>query len=435
MRIFLLSIFVFIFGLSTAQAQESYYCDKLKENKIYSKNSSYKKLIEGRDGWIFRTKTDFVDDFKVNSALKDRFVRLHKAFKDHDMELVVALLPTRGMMHSHLVDYPQYDPQVAIDSYLTLTEKLKEIGISVAAVEDFSQSQDFYYKRDHHWQEAGAKIIAKKVASEVKKLSVYKSIEKKKYKTEETEIIQHEGTFSEFINKICKIDVKPEGVSLYKTFVDGAEDLFGDEGQADIVLIGTSNSAQQASHANFDGFLKEYIGADVQNLSVSGGGVDTAMLDWLSSEGYKGNKPKVVIWEIPVYQNFKGGPFYRQAIAGVYGDCKDGAVLQLSSEIKNDRFEVSLSEKNIDAKNHYVFLKFSDFRGRKFRMTSKYEDGSKDPFNFRRSKFYKPDGVFYMEFDQDSDKKIVSISGSMPSDSSGNVSVSVCRYPDHSGQE
>ena len=430
MRVFLLLIFSLVFSLPSARAQESYYCDKLKEDKIYSKNSSYKKLIEGKEGWVFRTKTDFVDNFKVNSALRSRFVRLQKAFEDHNMNLVVALLPTRGMMHSHLVTYPKYDHQVAIDSYLDLVKKLREIGISVAAIEDFSKPQDFYYKRDHHWQAAGAKSMAIRVADEVKKLSSYKGVEKKKYTTEISETIQHQGTFSEFINKMCEVDVNPEEVPLYKTFADEEENLFGDEAKAEIVLVGTSNSAQQASHANFDGFLKEYIGADVHNLSVSGGGVDTAMLDWLSSTDYREHKPKIVIWEIPIYQNFKGGPFYRQAIPAVYGDCLENDVVTKGVTIKDDRFKIDISDKNITAQNHYIRLSFSDFKGRKFRLTTHYKDKSKDPFDFRRSKFYEPDGVFFLEFDQNKGGSIGFLEGLMPEGTTGDAKIQVCRYPD-----
>ncbi len=424
---------ILIFSLSgTSQAQSFNLCGALKEDKTYKGNSSYKRLIEGKDGWIFRTKTDFEDDFKINSALKKRFTRLHKAFNDQGMELVVALLPTRGMMHHDRIDYPYYDFDKAIGSYNELVKTLKELGISVAAVDDFKEGQDFFYKRDHHWNAAGAKLLAEKVAEEVKKMPVYADIPKINYKTESKDTLEHEGTFSDFANEVCDLSIPTEQVPAYKTYESSAgEDLFDDKARPDILLVGTSNSTQVASHANFDGFLKEYIGADVENNSVSGGGVDAAMLDWLSSPEYKSTKPKIVIWEIPVYQNFKGGPFYRQAIPAVYGDCKGKEIAKEVADIKDGHFSVfsNTLDKNINGKNHYMHIAFSEFKDRKFRLTTNYKDKTKEPFDIRRSKFYQPDGIFYLEFDQDKENIISFIDGHVPKDTTGKVTISICSFP------
>ncbi len=435
MRIFLITLSILIGFLGNAHAQDLNFCEALSKDGIYKENSSYKKLVEGKDGWIFRTKTDFTDNFKMNSALKERFTRLQKALKNQNIELVIALLPTRGMIHRKMVDYPRYDADVAIKSHDELLEGVKEVGIPIAAVEDFETPQDFYYKRDHHWNASGAKLMAEKVAVEVKKLSVYADIPKIPYKTESADTLVHKGTFTSFVNKTCSLSIKDETVPAYKTFEVGkseVEDLFTDKKKADIVLVGTSNSTQVASHANFDGFLKEYIGADVENLSVSGGGVDTAMLRWFNSEKYKEHKPKIVIWEVPVYQNFKGSPFYRQAIPAVYGDCVGKEVLNEEVLIEKGRFNIleSILKKEITAKNHYLKLKFTDFEGRKFRLTTNYQDGKKDPFGFRRSKFFEPDGVFFLEFDQGNESSVSSIEGVMPKGTKGKVRISVCRFPE-----
>lgn len=429
MRIFLL-IACLVIVISPAKAEDIGFCEELKKDSIYKKNSSFKKMIKGKDGWIFRTKTDFNTSFKVNSALKKRFVRLNKAFQDHDIDLVIALLPTRGMMHHNKLSNSDFNHHEAIDSYNALADVLNDIGISVASIEDFSGDTKFYYARDHHWQPEGAKIMAKKVAEKVKTLSSFNSIEKKTYKTESKENVLQDGTFEKFVNETCKTDIKSESVPKYKTYLEdqGEDALFGEESNADILLIGTSNSAQNASKANFDGFLREYIGADVENLSVSGGGVDTSMLDWLSSNHYQGHKPKIVIWEIPIYQNFKGGPFYRQAIPAVYGDCKN-PVAEEKSIVTNEKFDISFSSKNISAKGSYAYLRFSDFKGRKFRLTTNYKDGKKEPFDFRRSKFYQPDGTFFFEFDQESDKLIDSIRGLMPKNTKGSITMKICQYP------
>lgn len=432
MRVILIATILF-FSLSySAQAQSLNLCDDLNKDKTYKGNSSYKQLIEGNEGWIFRTKTDFEDDFKINSALKKRFARLHKAFNDQGMDLVIALLPTRGMMHHDKIDYPDYDLNKAVSSYNEVVKTLRDLEISVAAVDNFKGGQDFFYKRDHHWNAAGAKLLAEKVATEIKKLPAYADIPKISYKTDVENTLEHEGTFSDFANEVCGLSIPAEEVPAYKTYeAASGEDLFNDKARPDIILIGTSNSTQEASHANFDGFLKEYIGADVENNSISGGGVDTGMLDWLSNPEYKSNKPKIVIWEIPIYQNFKGGPFYRQAIPAVYGECKGGEIAKETADIKGGHFSVfsDIADKNISGKDHYMHIAFSDFKERKFRLTTNYKDKTKEPFDIRRSKFYQPDGIFYLEFDQEKENVISSIDGLVPEDTTGKVIVSICSFP------
>lgn len=428
---FLFLLLVFILLPQSSIAREPLLCEALGQNKTYDTNKSYRKLIEGKDGWIFRTKTDFRSNFKMNEALKGRLTRLYKAFQVHNIDLVIALLPTRGMMHHDYIDQPAYDARKTQNSYKDLVSDLRRIGISVAAVEIFSNNQEFFYKRDHHWKSDGARIMARQVAKEVHKLDVFANIPKRKFKTEEVGEYEQLGTFAKFAQEVCGVTIPAEKIKKYRSFSEGG-DLFLNERPADIVLIGTSNSVQSASQANFDGFLREYIGADVDNLSVSGGGVDTAMLDWLTSEEYKNHKPKIVIWEIPIYQNFKGEPFYRQAIPAVYGDCSEDPIVEESADIVDDRFELfqNISVKDISAKYHYLYLKFSDFKKRKFRMTIKYPAGIKEPFNIKRSKFFQPDGTFFLEFDQENESTVNSISGQMPSGTKGTVTARICSYPD-----
>ena len=429
-RVFVLFVLM-LFAIQPVLANDSagsFLCEALAQNKSYQKDKSFQKLIEGKEGWIFRTKTDFNDKFKINQAIKP-LTRLNKVLQEHDMQLVMALLPARGMMHYDLVDYPAYDHEKAIKSYTELVRSLKEIGIPVAAIDDFSAKQDFFYKRDHHWNAEGAKLLAQKTAEEIRKLSIYSSIPKKSFRTEQSGTIFHHESFSEFANKICRSNIQFQQVPTYKTFpVDAA--LFDNEKPPDIALIGTSNSVQYASDANFEGFLKQYIGADVQNFSVSGGGIDTAMLDWLSSDDYKAHKPKIIIWEVPAYQNFQNLSLYQQVIPAIYGDCENNATATDVVKIENDRFQifVDIKDQNITTKGHYLFLKFSDFKELKFRITKNYTDGSKSLFDFKRTKFYQPDGVFFLEFNQQEEKILSFITALMPKGTEGGVTARICRY-------
>ena len=123
-------------------------CPALWKAKAYKNNKSYKMLESGDDGWIFRTNADFKNDFELSSVGLKNFSRLQKALKSQNIELVIALLPTRGMMHNTVVADCAYDYTVAIDSYNKLADQLHGVGISIATVPIQNYPDDFYYKRD-----------------------------------------------------------------------------------------------------------------------------------------------------------------------------------------------------------------------------------------------------------------------------------------------
>lgn len=401
-------------------------CLALDDAKTYQDNKSYKKLIAGHDGWVFRTHTDFQDDFELNDAGMKRFSRLQQAFKHQSIELVIALLPTRGMMHADQVISDDFDQGAAWNSYNKLAQQIRDTGISVAVVEQEETSNNFFYKRDHHWNSSGAKMMAQAVAQQVKAIPVYDSFNKESFVTEKAGADEQKGTFSKFINKTCDFDLEGERVDLYKTVSD--TDLFGDIQSADIVLIGTSNSTQNASKANFDGFLKEYIGADVDNRSVSGGGADTAFYQWLHSDDYQIDKPKVVIWEIPVYQSFDDDDFFRQLIPAIHGGCieKTVATEEVAVAQKVSLFsDVWSAGSSTEA--FYANLTFSDKELNKLRVVAKYENGKKDVLGIRRSKFYQNDGVFFYEFNNEGDA-VTELSLTLPKKLTGTVKAELCAY-------
>ena len=402
-------------------------CDALSDDKTYKDDKSYKKLIPGKDGWVFRTLTDMKDDFELNEISQRRFKRLHDAFASHGIELVITLLPTRGMMHSEHIEMDEASLEKAWESYISLSKQLESQGVHVATAS--RGAKDFYYKRDHHWRPDGARFIAQEVAKKVRALPAYEYISKTQYTTQEDGTAEQAGTFSKFINKACGSAIKGETVPSYKT-VAANTDLFGDTPNADIVLVGTSNSTQSASKANFDGFLREYIGSDVENLSVSGGGMDTAFYNWLHSENYNEHKPKIVIWEVPVYQDFDNGPLFRQLIPAVYGECagistEDGTVSE-----KLTLFSDVWQEGGKSGNNLYALVSVEGEGIRKLRAVTEYEGGRKDIQGLRRSKRYTGGNVFFFEFNQNRPEAINSFSMSFPKSANGmKVSASLCEYP------
>ncbi len=412
-------------------------CAKLNDDKFYENNESYKKLLLGKDGWIFRTKTDFFYNLRSDPTTVGRIARLNKAYEHQGIKLVISLIPTRGMLHDEYINYPEFEKGRAVKAYQDLAKALKAQGITIGEIESFSAGQKFYYKRDHHWDSNGAKMMAQNIAKKIKALPVYSSLEKKEYYTQAEGTYDQYGTFSKYTDKICGGETPPERVPDYKTFLKdsgGEDDLFGDDIKPEIVLVGTSNSTQSAARANFDGFLREYIGADVENLAVSGGGIDTAMLAWLASDEYKVHKPKIVIWELPVYVNYRHPRVYNQITPSVYGKCKGEDVI-LTKEVVINGDELALFSAKNDGQNiipqgHYLTIDFDSYKAKKIYIEVKDNAGTSEKFRFKRSKTYKGENTFFYELNQDNKNPIDMMRlYSLPGDANGKVTMQVCSYP------
>lgn len=427
-RVFCLLILCITFSL--VEGRSSYadiVCDALSQDDTYKNKKSFRKLVSGKNGWIFRTTTDFQENFDLNDLGVRRFQRLKQAFDTQGMELVIALIPTRGMMHADVVMNDGYDVEVAWKSYNKLAVQLEEHGIPVATAT--KEAGDFFYKRDHHWNADGARFMAQQVAEKIHNMTAFSDITKQEYITETGDGAVQGGTFTKFINEKCQSEIVGEDISLFVT-ARKDQSLFDDQPKADILLVGTSNSTHTASKANFDGFLREYIGADVENISVSGGGEDTAFYNWLHSDAYKDQKPKVVIWEVPVYQGFDSGPFFRQLIPAVYSECdpvtqEEGLVME-----KAELFNSVWSNENRTGKDLYALVSVEGKGIRKLRAVTEYESGKKDVVGLQRSKRYEGDNIFYFELNQNRSEIIKTLTLSFPKSAIDlKMKASLCAYP------
>lgn len=418
--------------LSISEAK-TYGCDALNELETYSNKKSFEKIVNGKGEWFFRTKTDFKEKFELNSAGKKRFQRLKALLDKNDIELILALIPTRGIIHVDQAISDDFDFERAKAQYLKAAQQIEDQGIPVVTAFDGEPltDKDYFYQRDHHWTPFGAEHMAKAVAAEVKAMPSYKKIKKASFKTSVEGEYDQEGTYAKFIADKCKQDVPPQKIPSYKTFSEGeADDLFGDVSEPEIVLIGTSNSTHFASHANFDGFLRQHIGADVANKSISGGGGDSAMYKVFLDEKVRVNMPKVIVWEVPVYQDLDSGPFFRQVLPTINGSCEGKAIAENTYTSSNDMISLFDEEfkKGFQGQNKYLELNFSDWKERKFKFNAHYDGSEKDNINVRRVKRYEPDGIFFIEFDQEKVDPITKATLSLPSKYEGEFTARICSY-------
>lgn len=359
-----LCIFVLLFMIFPAQAQEkpSAFCSALSDNGTYKgRYSAYEKLVEGKDNWVFRSKSEFKSSFFADSISKRMLKQFQDALARNGTELVILYPPTRGMMHAEAAQFPERDK--AWEEYQKTIRELDEDGIHVIGMARPPAGTSFFYKRDHHWNVVGAKAAAQAIASKITLMDVYPVLAKKTFETKRLPQMNYEGTFSKVLKDVCKTTLPPEAVVPEETVpAEGAtteEDLFGDSAEPEVVLVGTSNSTPQV-YANFDGALRQALSADVLNVSVAGAGVDNPMLAYLNSDHYRDKKARLIIWEVPGYYNFNAlRRFLRQATPEATGVCEKPVTQVKGPLVEGEPIMKDLEGFNIAGGEYYLALTFA----------------------------------------------------------------------------
>lgn len=419
------------------------FCDALKDPAMYEQHKfeSYKMLIGGHNGWIFRSETDFRTDFSLSPEAVDNLKEMNDIFRRRGMELVILLTPTRAMMHpAHIPadvarKYKFGDGDAAWKSYEKTVAEMRKLGIDVVSIERPKAEQPFFYKRDHHWNPDGAHAAARAVAAHVKRMPQYETIPRMKFATEELGPFDLEGVSKKVFKKLCNTEQPTE--AIVKTSTQRADtaaaqsDLFGDTAEPEIVLLGTSNSTMEPSFSNFEGFLKEALGADVLNMSVSGGGLDTAMIAYLNSEHYRKKPAKIAIWELPSYYDIsKQMNFFREALPAAYGLCDGKTVAERKGVPVDDKSIVALDKlggKKISGGNYYLSLDFDTPVGKSFVADLRYEK-NRDRFRFQRGGRIPSDETFFVSLRDDKKEYLNKVILTVPEEIQGKkVDVRLCR--------
>jgi alginate biosynthesis protein AlgX len=422
---------------------QALFCPAMKDETLYDKNNfdSYKMLVPGNGGWIFRSESDFRNDFSIPDDTLDDLEELSDAFKAHGTELVMLITPTRALMHSQYItdeDKKKYDLRnmdKVWKSYWNGIESIRNRGITVVGVERPAPETPFFYRKDHHWNPYGAQLSAKALAATIKKLPAYKDIEKIEYATREDGAYDFYGVSKKVFKRICDTRQPPERivkkVTERKSTAEGQDDLFGDSKQPEIVLMGTSNSTMEPSQANFEGFLKEELSADIINMSVSGGGLDTAMISYLNSEAFHKNPAKIAIWEIPGYYDLSNHKkFFREAIPATYGSCESNPVVLAKDKKIEEKTMIALEKlasRKISGSDYYLNVGFNTPMTEPVTLDLRYVK-NRDKYKFDRSGRYPSDGQFYVALQDGKKENLEKVVLNLPEEAKGKtVSVMICK--------
>ncbi len=394
-------------------------CPAAHDAKNYTTRyqQNFTTLVQAQGDWLFRTQEDLRTEFDTSAAGYKRLQQLHDAFKSKGVELVLVYQPTRGLVNRSKLnpaEQARFDFDKALRNYQGMLGRFAAMGYVVPDLSPLADERlpetlpahDFYFRGDQHWTPYGAQRTAKIVAAKVKQLPQFADIPQRAFETKKTGRMGKTGTLHNMAGQLCGTSYAIQYMDQFTTEPKGEAgdgDLFGDSAQAQITLVGTSHSGK---NYNFAGFLQEAIGADILNVAFPGGGLEGSMIQYLGSEEFQNNPPKILIWEFSPLYRLDQETTYRQMMALLDNGC-EGKPAQMSANktLKPGKNELLVNSRNLDLRNgnHQVDIRFADPSVKTLQATLWYMNGRHEDIKLDKPDTADTDGRFAFELRTDED--------------------------------
>ncbi|MBI6943566.1 alginate O-acetyltransferase [Pseudomonas putida] len=382
---------------------------------------NFTTLVQAQGDWLFRTREDLRTEFNTTPAGYKRLQQVHDAFKKRGVELVVVYQPTRGLVNRNMLkpdEKAAFDYQKALGNYQAMLKRFASMGYNVPDLSPLTneqlaaadQGKDFYFRGDQHWTPYGAERAARIVADTVHKMPAFEGVPRKAFETRKSGRMGKTGTLHNVAGQLCGTSYAVQYMDQFATEPKGSsgggDDLFGDSGNAQITLVGTSHSGK---NYNFSGFLEQYIGADVLNVAFPGGGLEGSMIQYLGSEEFQNNPPKILIWEFSPLYRLDQETIWRQ-ILGLLDDGCDArpALMSASSTLKPGKNELMVNGKggvikDLINRNLQMDVKFEDPSVKVLQATLWYLNGRHEDIKLEKPETSDTDGRFVFQMREDED--------------------------------
>ncbi len=387
-------------------------CPAVNDRSRYASGylEGFSTLVQGKDGWLFRSDDDLRMVFGPDAAGYAELSRLRNALRRRGTELVIVYQPSRGLMHpDKLPDEvrTQFNHDLAKVSYAMTLQRFRQAGVVAPALEtllDDPGKSPYFFRGDHHWTPEGARRTAEVVAKAIRALPVYRELPPKAFVTNRIGVLAKRGTLQKAATMICGHGYTEQYVDRFASGAAEDGDLLGDDTVPQVTLVGTSNSD---GVYNFAGFLSEYLGVEVLNESLTGGGFDGPLFRYLPTEGFQKAPPKVLIWELQTYHNMSDLSFYRTAVPLVTDGCRRKTpVLSRTVRVKGASAEALFNGggqvRDLTGRNYLLDIQFDDPKVEKLKAIVWYADGGKENLSLENSPRIEAKGRFVTELRSDS---------------------------------
>lgn len=371
----------------------------------------FNTLVEADDDWLFRTENDLRTEFGPSDYGYRQLKRVSELLRSKGSELVIVYQPTRGLVHPDKLrpeDRRRFDYDGARANYAEALRRFREQGIWVPDLTPLlaeSGDEPYFFRGDHHWTPYGAQRTARHVADTIKQIPAFADVPRQAFESQRNGLLGKRGTLHKAAGQLCGTSYADQYVERFVTEPVGDEasssdDLFGEQGDPQIVLVGTSNSGEAY---NFPGFLREYLGADLLNLSLAGGGYDTSLMQYLASEDFHRAPPKIIVWEFEPHYDLAQEKFYRQVVPLLENGCEGRQVaLRNSVPVRRGSNEVLVNGKHqplqeLRGGDYLLDIRFSDPSVRELRAELWYMTGRREQVKLEHSAAADGNGRFVFD--------------------------------------
>jgi alginate biosynthesis protein AlgX len=410
--------------------------------------ASNRVLVRGSDDWLFRTEADLDTSYLLDPRTQASLARMLRAFNARGTQVLLVDLPRRGLLAADRLLPADRARQVqgqALRNYQLALQQLRDLGFIVP---DYSllatqgNGGDFYFHRDAHWTPEGARRTAGLVADTISALPLHDGLRQAGFQTATLGLQRHPGALAIVAAQICGGNWPAEVTREYSTMPADA-DLLGEVPAPEIVLVGTSFSANPLYH--FAGFLQQSLQADVQNAAVAGSNFEGAMTQYLLSETFRTRPPKLLIWEFTHQQLAVTNPAQLRRLLPLIDEGCRGRPALLARTVKLSPGD-GLTELLFNGGGSFipahsreltVDMQFANPDVTEVIGEAWYEDGSHEQLRMRMNDYAPSGGRFVMELSREpehADQPLIDFRVQVitPLTAATTVSATLCRAPDAS---
>ncbi len=394
-------------------------CPAAHDAKNYTTRyqQNFTTLVQAQGDWLFRTQEDLRTEFDTSPAGYKRMQQLHDAFKAKGVELVVVYQPTRGLVNRNKLNPEEkatFDFDKALGNYKTMLGRFAKMGYVVPDLSPLTNEQLPDESAGPRfllpWRPALDAIRCPAHGQDRRRQSAampeFADIPKREFETKRSGRMGKTGTLHNMAGQLCGTSYAIQYMDQFTTEPKGEAgdgDLFGDSGNPQITLVGTSHSGK---NYNFAGFLEQEIGADILNVAFPGGGLEGSMIQYLGSDEFQKTPPKILIWEFSPLYRLDQETIYRQMMALLDNGC-EGKTAQMSASttLKPGKNELMVNRSNKDLRNanHQVDIRFADPSVKTLHATLWYMNGRHEDIKIEKPETSETDGRFAFELRTDED--------------------------------
>lgn len=258
------------------------------------------RAYQGLEGWFFFT-LDLRETYPLYEQT-DFFAELSARLENKGVSLVLLPVTGRAIVRPDTLYlgeplHVNFDPREAEGRYNGFLEGLRAGGVGVfdtlvaARAFDAAGGQTFF-SRDLHWRSEGADAIFKGVAAQLKQLEPDLPVAAVTLSRLPNGARHHGKFVNDWTSHHCgyRLPAEPHGAYVVAPSPSG-------NASSAVVLVGSSFSIPPYGYD----FLAAALQSPVFNVAVGSGGAKLSLERYLSSSAYRDHKPRVLVWEFPVY--------------------------------------------------------------------------------------------------------------------------------------